>query len=72
MKNKKYCLINDDDGHWFIIPSNKREEAETYFLSIYRYWEEMPDDMECPNEPNWLLPLNVHPMYVAFESYEIE
>ena len=70
--NKKYCLINDDDGHWYIIPSNKRGEAEKYFLSVYRFWDEMPEDMECPEEPSWLEELNKHPMWVSFEDYEIE
>jgi len=23
-----FALIQDDDGHWFVIPSNKRKETE--------------------------------------------
>ena len=35
-----FSLIQDDDGHWFVIPSNKRSAAEKYFKEVYKYYEE--------------------------------
>jgi hypothetical protein len=66
-----FCLINDDDGHWYIIPADKRIETWNYFEKLYKYYEEMPEDEEEPNEPDWLVKINTSLSYVTFPSYKI-
>lgn len=53
---QKYCLITDDDGHYFISPFERKDEAEIILESIYNYWNECKDDedVECPEMPDWL------------------
>jgi hypothetical protein len=65
-----YCLISDDDGHWYVVPADKRLEAYDYFEKIYKYWEEMPEEEE-PIEPEWLDRINTGISYVTFPSYQI-
>jgi hypothetical protein len=33
---EKYCLIVDDDNHWYLVPFDKKEEAEKILDSIVR------------------------------------
>lgn len=33
----KYKLANDDDGHWYIYPVNKKEEVVEYFRTMELY-----------------------------------
>lgn len=52
---EKYCLIVDDDSYWFLVPFDRKEEAEEILDSIVRYWEEtIEGDGECPEMPDWL------------------
>lgn len=66
-----YCLVQDDDCHWYVIPANKRLETYDYFEKLYKYWDEMPEDEEEPNEPEWLERVNTSISYVTFPSYTI-
>ena len=52
---EKYCLIKDDDGHWYLTPFDKKKEAEEILESIANYWGNCEYDfIECPEIPDWL------------------
>ena len=51
---QKYCLIIDDDGHWYLVPFERKQEAEEILDSIADYWESDIDDNNCPEMPDWL------------------
>jgi hypothetical protein len=67
-----YRLIKDDDGHLYVIPADKLDDASRYFDAVYKYWDEMPDDEEEPPEPDWLKSLGCAMSCVKFPSYEID
>jgi hypothetical protein len=67
-----YRLISDDDGHWYVIPKDKEQEAICYFEKIYEYYEDMLEDEEEPEMPDWLDEISGSPTMVIFKSYEIE
>jgi hypothetical protein len=67
-----YCLIQDDDGHWFVIPKNKVHATQKYFAAIYKYWDDMPEDEEEPEQPDWLDEVGGSISSVVFPSYEIQ
>jgi len=67
-----YCFIPDNDGHWYIIPADKRRETYDYFEKLYSYWEYMPEDEDEPIEPEWINKIKVGISYVTFPSYEYE
>jgi hypothetical protein len=67
-----YELFQDNDGHWFVIPSGKCEETEKYFERLYKYMDEMPDDEDEPEEPEWLEEVGGSPSLVKFSNYVIE
>ena len=60
-KRERLCLISDGDGHWFIVPSDKKEQASRYFQKLGEYWEAGDADrhsLDYPDEPEWLRPIN--------------
>ena len=67
-----FSLIQDYDGHWYVIPSKKRKETEEYFREVDKYWEEMPEDKDEPETPDWLDPVGGSPGLVEFEDYTIK
>jgi hypothetical protein len=50
---EKYYLIQDDDGHWYLTPFDKKGEAEKFLEAIYDYWTNSLDG-EPPEIPDWL------------------
>ena len=57
----RYFLDSDDDGHWYLVPCDRRAE--------WFEWHEIPSD----DEPSWDVPefayrLNGSPNEVAFEN----
>jgi hypothetical protein len=57
-----YCLISDDDGHWYVCPidTDKIDMAYDYF--------ENPNELD---KPDFLDAVNGWPGRVRFPSYEI-
>ena len=53
----RWCLDSDDDGHWYIIPVDKRGEWSTFVEDPERYGYEAPD---------WAISVNGHPSLVTF------
>lgn len=43
MDEKRWCLISDDDGHLFLCPAERREEAENMFGAYYEWQGNYPD-----------------------------
>ena len=57
MSEKRYCMINDDDGHTFIIGVEKKEEFERLL------WE---SDDDCEAFNNRFRSLSWHPNAYTF------
>ena len=54
MDETRYCIISDGDGHEYICPADKQEEALAYFADVDRYWSRGEYHRECPTEPDYL------------------
>lgn len=50
----EYCLIKDEDSHWFLCPAYKREEALRYFAKLYEHFSEGEMDIDPPPTPLYL------------------
>jgi hypothetical protein len=70
-KQEGYCLIQDDDGHWYVIPKDKQESAYKYFEAIYKYYDDMPEDEDEPEQPKWLDEVGGAISNVVFSDYKI-
>jgi hypothetical protein len=59
---RKYMLITDDDGHWYIIPSLKGNDWYTFL-----------EDPEMPYKalPSWAKPVGGSYALVTFDEYHI-
>jgi hypothetical protein len=58
---KRYFLNTDNDSHWYLIPTEKREEWEN--------WCELPEgDENSWNVPEWAEALGGAPNQVEFEN----
>lgn len=69
---KKYCLIQDNDCHWYILPWENQEAAEKYFEDNYKYWNGSVSEQEkynCPVRPKWLSDID-SPEMITFENFE--
>lgn len=67
----RYALINDDDGHWYVCPEERLEEASSYLEKVADYWRDMSSDSGLPDEPLWLENVGGAPSRVRFPDYEI-
>lgn len=67
MKNDQdgYCLVRDDDTHWYVIPSDKKSNWENI-------WEIHYTDDEFPDIPFWADRVGGSPSLVIFRDYEIK
>lgn len=63
-----YCLVQDNDSHWYVIPAGKKEEAWTYFDEIDRLWD---DQDQWPERPSFLDEVGGSPSLVYFTDYVI-
>jgi hypothetical protein len=70
---ERYCLVRDDDCHWYVIPADKRKECGEYFRKVYDYWAQPSGKIEdLPREPEWLRSIGGSPSLVTFTNPEIE
>ena len=60
----KYCLIQDNDCHWYVVPVDKKEEAYAYFEKCENY--------EPAEFPDFLVEVGGSPSMVRFPSFEIQ
>jgi hypothetical protein len=58
-----FCLTLDDDGHWYVIPDDKRD--------AFNEWVES-EDVECGlTPPDWAVPVGGSPTRVRFRGFSI-
>lgn len=62
---EEYMLQQDNDGHWYVIPSNKEEE-------FCEWLDGNPDDEEYWTEPDFAVALGGSYTMVKFKSYRID
>lgn len=60
-----HMLVNDEDGHWYVIPAAENDEFECW-LSAAPYWEDYcgKDFSDCR--------IAGHPSNVKFRHYYID
>jgi hypothetical protein len=46
-------FIQDGDGHWYLVPSDRYAEAERMFSLIEDFYNELPDCVPPP-EPDFV------------------
>ena len=63
----KYCFIQDDSGHWYIVPAERGAEANSIMESISDYWRGADYDKECPEKPDWIKESD-GPHFITFEN----
>lgn len=68
MEEQRFCLIQDEDCHWYICPAQFVEAAEAYFEKVSDYWNEMPDDVDEPEQPEYLQQVGGSPSLVTFTN----
>ena len=76
MYNEYFCLVSDDDGHWFICPSDKLDEFNDYLDDVSSYWKRVEtlsrrkliSRDRPPEQPDWLLPID-GPHTIKFKEY---
>ena len=61
-----YCIVDDDDGHHYVIPVDKEEEWSDWVESATNYWNEMKYDEEEPELPEWADSIGGCPSLVKF------
>lgn len=64
-------LIRDDDGHWYVCPAERADEAAAYFESAAEYWADPEADGDPPPEPDYLEGVGGTPSLVRFTGYTI-
>ena len=57
----RYLLQQDDDGHWYVIPADKRDEFDTW----------LSDGYVTQPQPTWAWQVGGHPNNVTFTEPEI-
>jgi hypothetical protein len=58
-----YCLVRDDDSHWFVIPKDREEDWFDYLDSL--------EDEDYPEEPEWAVSVGGSASLVVFPSFNI-
>lgn len=62
----RYCLIQDDDSHWYVCPADRVEEAQAAFAAVAAYWGAREYVGEAPDVPDWCQPVGGAPSLVTF------
>lgn len=60
----RWCLTNDDDGHWYVIPVRRKDEFERWLYGDGGSLDGAP-------QPPWAWNVNGHPSNVTFSEVEI-
>ena len=61
---RRFFLDSDNDGHWYVIPAEKRSEWEV--------WSNLDgEDERAWDTPEWAVPINGAQSRVTFEEYRI-
>jgi hypothetical protein len=63
-ENTRYFLDRDNDGHWYLVPADKRDEWDA--------WTDLdPDDEASWDVPEWAMSLGYAPSLVTFENVRL-
>jgi uncharacterized membrane protein YdbT with pleckstrin-like domain len=46
----RYCIVEDQSGHRWICPLDKKEEVEKSIEEVEEYWETGNYDRKCPED----------------------
>ena len=63
MSDGPYCVVSDDDGHWYVIPAGKRDDWDEFVQSAGR-------DLSIA-APDWAIPID-DPSKVSFPDFSID
>lgn len=67
----EHVLIQDDDGHWYVCPADKADEACRVLAAITAYWGGRDYDGDPPGTPEYLRPVGGSPSLVKFTGFRI-
>lgn len=72
-----YCLIQDNDNHWYVCKSEDYEKLSQYFDKLDNYWNDryFGDGNVDVNEPTCNIKYHSvggSPSLVKFENWKIE
>lgn len=70
--NNRFCLVSDDDGHYYIIPYDKKVDWSCYLEECEHYWGEQNYDGDPPEQPEWAETLGCSPTMVSFSDWKVE
>lgn len=71
--SERYCLIQDDDYHWYIATFKYKKAAQKYFEEVNSYWsvENYDHHKDEPKKPKWLKEID-GPHRLSFENWKEE
>lgn len=68
---QRYRFIRDDDGHWYLVPAERYDEASKHFEAVYAYWNAGDDARgEPPDDPDWIQQLGCGVQRYSFTNPE--
>lgn len=50
----RYCLLQDDSGHWYLCPHDRRDEGSAALEAIEAYWRDIDIKGPAPTLPPWV------------------
>jgi hypothetical protein len=56
----KHCLVQDGDGHWYVIPVDRQADFVKWAANTDETWV-----------PDWASAVNGSPTLVTFNKYQI-
>ena len=65
--NDEYCMIKDEDGHYYLCPAYRREEAVRYFAKLYEHFSEGELDVDPLPLPKYLTEID-GPQKLIFQN----
>ncbi len=71
---KRYCLLQDDDGHWYVVPVEQEKAFHQFVEQCGRYWGGPACELveEPPRLPEGICEVGGAPSLVTFERPEID
>ncbi len=66
----RYVIVDDGDGHGYVIPATRQAEFHKIVEAIGLYWDRM-DIGPAPEIPDWAVEIGGSPTLVEFEHYII-
>lgn len=70
MNKMRYRLTSDDDGHWFVIPADKKLEWNQYVENIAKA-SDWKFEGTFPEKPEWAEQID-QPYRLTFENWRQE